>query len=271
MAIKSYFFNAEESGGVYDRTYNAEDMTSYLDDIIGNGVFMNPSNSLQVVHKEGRVVTVKEGSAWINGHKIILTEDMDLTTPVKGTAQIASVIVAANMTDREMQIYLSVTSDPNHRPPLTRNTSRWEMELAYIYLVEDGGSVANNIHDSRMDSDRCGVVQGLIQQVDTSSIFEQWQTAWETWFTGVKNAFVAGSILRRQEGIKRVYTAGNRFNVLEALSSYNPDVDKLEVYVDGIHQDGSKYYLNNDYIVFYQNVPAGSLIDFIAYRLVVPS
>ena len=269
MAIKSYFFNAEESGGVYDRTYNAEDMTSYLDDIIGNGVFMNPSNSLQVVPKEGRVVTVKEGSAWINGHKIILTEDMDLTTPVRSSSvKIASVIVAANLTDREMQIYLKSGSQ---RPALIRNSTLWELELAYIYCAEDGGSVVNSIHDSRMNSNSCGVVQGLIQQVDTSSIFEQWQTAWETWFTGVKNAFVAGSILRRREGIKRVYTAGNQFNVLEALSSYNPDVDKLEVYVDGIHQDGSKYYLNNDYIVFYQNVPAGSLIDFIAYRLVVPS
>ena len=48
MAIKGYFFNAVESGGTYDRVYNAEDVTSYLDLIVGSGVFPNPSTNLQV-------------------------------------------------------------------------------------------------------------------------------------------------------------------------------------------------------------------------------
>lgn len=274
MAIKGYFFNAEESGGVYDRVYNAEDMTSYLDGIVGNGVFLNPSNSLQVVPKSGRTVTVKKGAAWINGHKIVLTQDMDLETPAKtsGARKIASIIVAANMTSREMQIYVKVGSLATTRPSLTRTSSLYEMGLADIDCVFDEGTVdVSKISDTRLESERCGVVQGLIQQESTTSLFEAWQTAFETWFTGVKSAFVAGTILQRREGICSVTESGRQFNVQNYIPTYNPLVDLLEVYVNGIHQTGAQYSIADAYVIFVADIPAGSTIDFVAYKLNVPS
>ena len=48
MAINGYFFNAVLNNGTYDRVYNAENVTSYLDLLVGDGVFPNPSTNLQV-------------------------------------------------------------------------------------------------------------------------------------------------------------------------------------------------------------------------------
>ena len=79
MAINSYFFNAVLNDGVYDRVYNADDMTSYLDLLVGNGVFPNPSTQLQVRAGTGMNVIVGAGSGWINGHKMVNTADYAYT------------------------------------------------------------------------------------------------------------------------------------------------------------------------------------------------
>ena len=79
MAISSYFFNAIESGGVYDRVYNAEDFSNYLDLLVGNGVFPNPTTNLQVRASTGMDVIVGAGSGWINGHKMVNSADLVLS------------------------------------------------------------------------------------------------------------------------------------------------------------------------------------------------
>ena len=71
--IKSYFFNAVQSGGTYDREYDAEDFASYLDKLVSNGVFPAPTTNLQVVPNSGRNLTVYAGQGWIDGHKIVNT------------------------------------------------------------------------------------------------------------------------------------------------------------------------------------------------------
>lgn len=79
MAINYYFFNAVESGGVYDRTYNADDLCGWLDKIVGTGVFANPSTNLQVAAVSGMNIKVRPGSAWIFGHKMDVDADVSLT------------------------------------------------------------------------------------------------------------------------------------------------------------------------------------------------
>ena len=78
MESKATFFNAIESGGVYDRIYNAEDVTSYLDKIVGNGVFPTPSTQLKVTAGTGLQVTVAAGQGWIDGHKLINTAALSI-------------------------------------------------------------------------------------------------------------------------------------------------------------------------------------------------
>lgn len=191
MAIKGYFFNAVESGGVYDRIYNAEDVTSYLDEIVSNGVFPTPSNQLQVRASSGMTIIVGAGKGWINGHKMINTADMQLTLdnadPLAN--RIDRIIFYADLTNREMGIGIKKgTAGVNPTAPaLTRTTTRYEMSLATIQVNKQVSAITGAmITDTRADSNVCGWVVGLIQQVDTSTLFQQWQTAYEDYYSTTK-------------------------------------------------------------------------------------
>ena len=183
MAVKSYFFNAVESGGVYDRVYNSEDVTSYLDKIVGSGVFPTPATQLQAIAGTGMQVIVKEGQGWINGHKIINTADLPISVDASDVLldRIDRVIFYADSTTREMGI--SILKGTNAispvAPALTRSETRYEMSLATVYIAKNITAITDAmITDTRADSEVCGWVAGLINQIDTAALFEQYRAAY---------------------------------------------------------------------------------------------
>lgn len=183
MAIKGYFYNAVYDGEAYDRVYNAEDVTSYLDEIVGNGVFPTPSTQLQVVAGSGMGILVNEGQGWINGHKLVNTTTYNLTVDPSDVLldRIDRVVFYSDTSSRSMGIEIIKGSPAVNpvAPTLTRTETRYEMSLATI-RVGKGVSVITDavITDTRADSTVCGWVAGLIQQIDTSSLFVQWDTAY---------------------------------------------------------------------------------------------
>lgn len=202
MAINSYFYNAIKDGqGNYDRLYNAEDVTSYLDKIVGSGVFPNPSTQLQVRAGAGMNVIVGAGQGWIQGHKLINTADLTLSVDASDVllGRIDRVIFYTDSSERTMgiEILKGTPSTSPTAPALTRTSSRYEMCLATIKINKQITSISNSmITDTRANSNVCGWVQGLIQQVDTSTLFVQWNTAYsefmaemESWKTAQQAAF----------------------------------------------------------------------------------
>ena len=184
MSVQGYFFNAVKNGNIYDRTYNAEDFTKYLDKVISNGVFMIPSTSLQVVANNGMSVAVKSGQGWIDGHKIINTADYILEVDNADVVlnRIDRVVFYADYQSREMGIKIKKGANAVTpvAPALTRDTNIYEMCLAEITILKQTTSITQSvITDTRANSNICGWVTGLIREVDTSTLFTQWQTAYE--------------------------------------------------------------------------------------------
>ena len=183
MAIKSMFFDAVESGGVYDRIYDSSDFTGYLDKVVGNGVFNNPSTQLQVRAGTGMQVIVAAGQGWIDGHKMNNTADYPISIDASDVLldRIDRVIFYLDVTNREMGISVKKgTNASNPQPPAwTRTETRYEMALADV-LVSKGVTSLNNflITDTRGDSNICGWVTGLIEQLDTSTLFQQYSAAY---------------------------------------------------------------------------------------------
>ena len=277
MAINSYFFNAVESGGVYDRVYNAEDVTSYLDLLVGNGVFPNPSTQLQVRASSGMQVTVGAGSGWINGHKMVNTADMNLTLDASDVVlnRIDLVIFYVDFTTRTMGIAVkkgTLAASPS-APTLTRTSSRYEMCLAQISVPKQATEITTAmITDTRGNSSLCGFVQGLIQQVDTSTLFEQFQAAFTTWFEAVQDQFVAGKVFKKLEGIYTTTQPNEAsFNVLSYVPSYSFAYDILEVFVNGIHLNGNEYTISNNTVTLETPIEeAGAVVTFVVYKSVDP-
>lgn len=275
MAIQSYFFNAVLNDGVYDRTYNAEDVTSYLDLLVGNGVFPNPSTMLQVRASSGMQVIVGAGAGWINGHKLINTADMTLTLDASDVLldRIDLVIFYVDFNQREMGIAVkegTVAASPV-APTLQRDDSRYEMCLAQIYVAKQITAITSAmITDTRGNSDVCGYVQGLIQQADTTTLFESWQNGFETWFEAVQSQFEQGKIFKRLEG-QVTTTQPNQavFNVLTYIPTYAFAYDTLDVYINGIHLNGNEYSQSNAVITLETPIQkAGAVVTFVVYKSV---
>lgn len=194
MAVNGYFFNAVQQNGVYDRVYSAEDFSNYLDQIVGNGVFPNPSTQLQVRAGTGMQVIVGSGQGWIYGHKIINNADLPLTVANSDVlmGRIDRVVFYADFINRLMgvEILQGTPAAQPTAPQLTRNANRYEMSLATITVNKQITSITQAmITDTRADSTVCGWVAGLIQQVDTSTLFTQWQTAYSNYYNQSTSEF----------------------------------------------------------------------------------
>jgi hypothetical protein len=277
MAINSYFFNAVVSGGVYDRLYNAEDVTSYLDLLVGNGVFPNPSTQLQVRASSGMDVIVGAGSGWINGHKMISTADYTLTVEDSDVLlnRIDAVIFYVDFTTRSMGIEIktgTVASTPS-APALEQDDDRYELCLAQISVPKQVTAItADMITDTRGNSALCGFVQGLIQQVDTTTLFQQWQSAFDTWFAAVQSQFKSGLAVRKFDG---VYVTQNQnessFNVKTIIPRFDFAYDILEVYINGMHLNSDEYTLSNNTVTLETPISeAGATVTFVIYQTVDP-
>lgn len=277
MAIHSYFFNAiyDSDSGTYDRTYNAEDMTSYLDLLVGNGVFPNPSTQLQVRASSGMNVVVGAGSGWINGHKLVNTADMILALDSSDVLlnRIDIVIFYVDFNSRSMGIEVKKGSlAENPKPPvLQRDASRYEMCLAEVRINKQITDVTTSmIYDSRGDSEVCGYVQGLIQQVGTTTLFEQFQAAFDEWFEAAKSQFQAGKSFRKLEGVYVTQEANEAtFNVQTYVPHYSFVYDILEVYISGIHLNGNEYTISNNYITLEKPIEdPNTVITFVVYQFI---
>lgn len=180
---KSSFFNSVS----HDRVYRAEEWAEYFASFIGNGVFPVPSNNLQVVAGSGMVVTVKAGKAWINGYFYYNTGDLSLTLPVADGVlnRIDRIVVRWDLTERLISVVVkSSTPSASPTPPaLQRDADAYELCLADITTGAGVTAISQAvITDRRLDPSLCGVVAGVVDQIDTTAFNAQLQA----WFTDYK-------------------------------------------------------------------------------------
>lgn len=180
---KSGFFNAlKSSAGTYDRNYLAEDFASYFSRFISNGVFPNPSTGLQVLANAipDMSITLQPGYAYINGYTY------QNTAPI--TFEIG---IADGVFNRKDAIFIrydkigrlisaiKVAGTPGVMavaPAPSRTSDYWDICVAIIDISAGAVSIQqSNIVDTRMNLDVCGIVTGLIEQVDTTTLYNQVQ------------------------------------------------------------------------------------------------
>jgi len=269
MAINYYFFNAVESGGTYDREYNAEDVTSYLDGLVGNGVFPTPSTSLQVRASSGMNVIVGAGSGWIHGHKLVNTADLTLAIEASDVVlnRIDSVIFYVDHTAREMGIEVkkgALGATPA-APALQRDDERWEMCLAQIYVAKQAVAItAAATTETRANSSLCGIVQGLIQQIDTTTLWEQQQAAFDAWFEDVQSQFQEVLAIRRLEATYQTVNSNeDTFVITDHVPTYSYAYDILDIFINGLHLAPGEYTNTNGTVTLATPIVSpGAVITF---------
>ena len=214
MSYTYGFFDAVDlGGGNFDRVYSSAEFSHYWALLVGDGVFGQPSTSLNVLAMEPVAMRVKvaPGTGWIKGHYLTVPDNMDevILVPVANPSlpRIDSIIMALNNADRDMKLYLrSGTASVSPKPvTLQRDADVWELELAQITVAAGAGNISQTaIKDMRPDPNRCGIVTGLIDQFDVSGFFTAAQASFNEWFANIQNQLgedVAGNLLNLIQGL----------------------------------------------------------------------
>lgn len=186
---ESYFpFNSVDG----DRVYKAEDFRNYFAQFIGNGVFYANANALKVVENGGMQVAVNAGAGWVAGAGYINDSTLTLTLANADGAlnRIDRVVLRCSYTERS--IYVAVLqgaySAQPVAPDLTRSADKYELALADVYVAAGATSITQaNITDQRLNTSLCGIVTGLIEQADTTDIFNQF----EQYLSEFKTTYIA--------------------------------------------------------------------------------
>lgn len=162
-----------------DRRYTVDELVNYFKPFFCDGVFPNPSTGLQVfAETEDMNVTLKPGDAWLNGRMYRLFEDKIFTLDPSDSAteRIDRVVVGVNYVDRIITSYVKkgTPSMEPVRPELQRDADVYEISLAEIRVGKGVIGISDSaVTDTRMDPEVCGIVVGLVDKVDTTTLMKQ--------------------------------------------------------------------------------------------------
>lgn len=177
MAITFGFFNSVND----DRLYNAETFNTYFEGLISqNGVYENVGGGLAVAAGTGLNVTVATGKAIVNNHWVKLTaaETLAIATAHNLFGRYDMVSLRWNNSTRDVTLQVTTgtpASTPTRPTPVTSDTA-YEIVLAYVYVPANATSLTTgNIYDQRANTAVCGFITGLIEQVDITELFAQYE------------------------------------------------------------------------------------------------
>lgn len=281
MAITSGFFNSKNG----DRKYNAEHISKYFDKLITSGVFPNPSTNLQVASNDGMTLQVLGGRGifdchWINndGNYILTVGASDVVLN-----RIDVVIVKLDLTENVRGISIEIKKGVNATvpvpPAMTRTDYVKEYALAYIRVNKLATAITQaDITDTRPNTAVCGWVTGLITQVDTSTLFAQWQSAYEQfyeasndifdeWFQHLRDTASTAKLIGTYTS-HHIATASTVSAIPIAIPEYNMELDILNVYINGLKLVRGINYTQtgNKAINLTLAVDVGTPIDFEVYK-----
>ena len=226
------FFDAVQTGSTYDRTYASADFAEYFSSFIGNGVFIGKSDSLMVQPSSGLAIKVQVGKAWINGYFYSLSEQEKTLTLARGDnryARIDRVVCRLNMESRLIEIKV-LEGTPSSNPvakDIERNDAHYDLVLAEVAVSAGATSIsAKDITDKRQDETVCGVVAGVVKQVETSALFAQFKDAFDTWFESIQGQLdgdVAGMLGNKIEAVKTDVETNK-----QSIATVSGDVTKVQ-------------------------------------------
>lgn len=188
--MKSFPFDSEvtyDEDGMpqYDRGSKSADLREYLSLLYSDGVFPDPSTNLQVIAATQEMsVTVLPGNINIQGALGIEDTSRTLVFEAAGKNydRIDAVVARLNTNHdyRKIDLYVIKGTEASApiAPALTRMGGIYELRLANVFIAKNTTNISGErITDTRLIKEDCGIVTANPQTVDTTSIFNQYQSA----------------------------------------------------------------------------------------------
>ena len=282
MSIATGYFNSSNG----DRKYNAETMSNYFVGILTKGVLANYAGGFVVKQNSGMSIQVAPGRAFFADGKWIesdATEVLTIDTADVALNRIDRVVLHKDISDVARTTTLIVkkgSPSSNPTPPeVEQNDYIEELSLATVFVSSKATTVTQgSITDTRPDATVCGFVTGVVDQLDLTDAYQQYQAGYEEtmqanqqefdeWFDDVKEEFAAATLVRAYESTYTT-TEDTESEIPIQISKFNRNLDILQVYINGL-----KLVQNQDFTLdsnteitltkaVYKNTP----INFVVYK-----
>lgn len=210
MAESSGFFRSV--GG--DRKYTVDFLAQWVASFLSNGVY---ADSLAVTAGENMQIVLPAGQAWINGY--YYRNDGALALPLENADGVLNrkdtAVLRWDVNERTItaQVLTGTPASNPAAPNIARTAEQYDLKLAEISIPAGTTAIAQAlITDTRLDNSVCGIVTGIVHQVDTTTFYNQIaadlaefrghnEADFTAWFDSIKDVLDAN-------------TAGNLLNLI---------------------------------------------------------
>jgi hypothetical protein len=187
---ESGFFNSVNG----DRVYNAQQMSSIFEGLITDGVYEGVGDKLAVQPSAGMTIQIASGRGWCKKHWFSNSTPYQMTLEASDVTlnRWCAVCIKADDIDsvrdaKPVLKYSDYSTNPVKPIPENSETAK-ELILAYVYIKAGATEItASDIEDTRGNSELCGWVTGLIEQLSTTTLFTQWEAIFTDWFSNLQN------------------------------------------------------------------------------------
>ena len=298
FAVTSGFYDSVNK----DRLYSADQMNMPYKRLVSNGVFATPagtpSDDLRVRSTGGMTIQVLEGNGLFGDKWFENPAALTITVP-SNTSVMRRVDSVIAQVDRRTSgrigniIYRTGTpaASPVH-PPLNTETGVFEYRLADVSVAPSTNTLSQSNITDRRGSAECPWVTSLIYQVDTSTLFEQYQAAYSDFFDESTQEFQTYTAQQRASWdafiksltqdltvttsllkLESLYTSTAAVSTIPVnIAGYTKATDILQVFINGILAvEGTHYTVsaNGQNITLTTAITAGQKVHFVCWKSVI--
>ena len=283
--IKSGFYNAVNG----DRTYSADDMNKPYKRVISDGVFATqygtPSNDFKVSANSGMTINVAEGNAIVAAKWLESSSIVAITVP-QNTA----------LTTRTDGVFIEVDNDSRagnivyKSGDITPATGgKTQYLIAKVSVPAGATEITGSMITDMRGTSSCPWVTGIITQVDTAVLFDQYRSAFAEMFSSY-NQQIAQNINTAQaewaaalEDLSGELTVST--NIITATSTYtasgsvstvpiqiagfDSSTDLLLVFINGMCAKSSMYTISGTDIILTNAINAGDSVLFVCFKALI--
>lgn len=281
MALLTGYYNSLNG----DRKYNADDMSRYFAGLYTRGVIQNYKNKFVVTANTGMSVKVPTGKAFFTDGKYIEnTADIIIELdPAEVTLnRIDSIVLRndKNENTRNASVILKkgTPATAPTPPALVNDENVEELCLAEITVNKLVETITQaNINNTIPDTAKCGYITGLIEQVDTSDLYLQYQAqmqeniaenqeTFDTWLENLQAGFTGKYLLTENSKIIKTTVDNTTTFDLSGLS-YNSATDILNVYINGLRvKEGQHYTIGTNNIVLTNALKKNQEVEIVVLK-----
>ena len=297
--VKCGFFDAINN----DRTYSADQMNMPYKRIVADGVFATPqgtpSADLQVVSaSNGMNIIVNPGNGIFASKWFENSAAVTITVPNNTTLLPRRDSVIVQVDERTSGrvgniVYRTGTPAASPVPPDIGTVANvTEYRIANIYVAASATNINDDAIVDLRGSSECPWVTALIQQVDTSTLWQQWQNAYQNYYdqstadyeeyvseqrsaweaflqTLTSELEVTTNVVMYESAYEAQATVTN---IPISIPSYDSNTDILQVFINGLLAiEGDEYSLNSNKISIdlTNAIKSGNSVYFVVFKSLI--